>query len=122
MEFSLDKQHKGCKHKNMMSPVSAVHRAMGMLVIIFLLGGLCWLDTLDLTDDIQFSYLVTFGQQGVEPEELRDDFLSLVSTARVVWWASPVVSPLQSESYARAGFPSLQYDRPLYQSLCNYRI
>ncbi len=93
-----------------------------MLVIVLVLGGLCWLDTLDLTDDIQLSHLLTFEQPGVEPEEVRDYLLSLVHTTLAVWWASLVVSPPQSVSYALAGFSSPQSDRPLYQSLCTYRI
>lgn len=102
-------------------PIRVIHRAFGMVVILVLLGGLC-LDTLDLTEDIQLSNLLTFEQQGVEPEDVRDDLPTVFYAALTMWWAFCVVTSLQSVFNGRAGFLTLQSDHPLYQRLCTYRI
>src|SRR5689334_9552820 len=104
-----------------MHPIPVIHRAFGMLVIFFVLGGLC-LDTLDLTQDIQLSDLLTVEQQGIEPEDVRDDLPTVFYAALPMWWGFFVVTSLQSAFNGRARFLTLQLDRPLYQRLCTYRI
>ena len=102
-------------------PRPAIHRAFGMLVILLVLGSLCF-DTLDLTEDIQLSYFLTFEQQGVEPEDVRDELPTVFYAALLLWWGFFVVTSLQSAFNGRAGFLTLQSHRPLYQRLCTYRI
>ncbi len=100
-----------------------IQRATGLLVIILLLGGLCWLDTLDLTDDVLPAQSLMFGLQAIEPEEdAREILLSLVAAVLAFWLISTVGSPLQSPPCFRASLVSQQSERPLYQSLCTYRI
>ena len=100
-----------------------IQRATGLLVVIFLLGGVCWLDTLDLTDDVLQSQPLMFGLQAIEPEEEDRDFLlSFVTGALAFWLVSAVSSSFQSPRCSLARLVSLPSDRPLYQSFCTYRI
>ena len=65
--------------------MSPLQRATALLVVIlFLAGGMCWLDTLDLTDDVLPSQALMFGLQAIEPEEEgRASLLSFVTGALV---------------------------------------
>jgi len=106
-----------------MLKISPIQRATGLLAIIFLLGGVCWLDTLDLTDDVLQSQPLMFGLQVIESEEEdRDLVLSSVSGALAVWLVSTVGLSLHSPPFPLARLVSLVSDRPLYQSFCTYRI
>ena len=103
--------------------MTPIQRATGLLVIMFLLGGVCWLDTLDLTDDVLQSHALMFGLQAIEPEEEGRDFLlSFVTGALAFWLVSAVSSSFQSSPCSNAPLASLPSDRPLYQSFCTYRI
>ena len=100
-----------------------IQRATVFLVAIFLLGGVCWLDTLDMTDDVLQSQPLMIGLQAIEPEEEGRDFLlSFVTAALAFWLLSAVSSSFQSSPCSNAGLVSLPSDRPLYQSFCTYRI
>ena len=93
-----------------------------LLLALFLLGGMCWLDTLDLTDDVPLSKPFTYEQQVIEPEEGREHLLSLVQGAPAVWLVAPVVPPSKILAFSSARVVSPQSDRPLYQRLSTYRI
>lgn len=68
-----------------------IQRATGLLVVIFLLGGVCWLDTLDLTDEVLQSQPLMIGLQVIEPEEEGRDFLlSFVTGASAFWLVSGI--------------------------------
>ncbi|HJT20297.1 MAG TPA: hypothetical protein VJ746_07490 [Nitrospira sp.] len=105
-----------------MRGISGTHRAFGILVILFVLGGLCWLDILDFTDDIQASHLLIFEEQGVEPEDVRDDLSTAFYAAAAMWWACLLIASLQGKVKGRVALITLQSNRPLYQHLCTYRI
>lgn len=115
----LDKTGFRCTY-NHMYHMSAIQRAAAFLVIIFLLGGVCWLDTLDLTDDIQLTQPFAFGQQGVEPEDAREYLLG--QTALMVWFVAPLAPAPQPHGCLAVELDSAACHRPLYQSLCTYRI
>lgn len=107
----------------MMRSMFFVQRAVRLLlVIIFLLGGVGWLDTLDLTDDVPLTQPLTIGQQVVESEEGREYLRNVLDGALAFRVVPPVVSPVQSLSCSRARLVSPPSDRPLYQRLCTYRI
>ena len=53
----------------MLMKACAKKRAWVYLLALFLLGGMCWLDTLDLTDDVPLSQSLVLEQQAIEPEE-----------------------------------------------------
>ncbi len=100
-----------------------IQRATGLLVVIFLLGGVCWLDNLDLTDDVLQSQLLMFGVQATEPEEEGRDFLlSFVTGALAFCLVSADSSSFQGSPCSSAPLVSLPSNRPLYQSFCTYRI
>ena len=102
---------------------SLVQRASLLLAVFSLLGAVCWLDTLDLTDDILQSQPLMIGLQAIEPEEEGRDFLlSFVTAALVFRLVSAVSSSFQSSPCSSARLASLPSDRPLYQSFCTYRI
>jgi len=107
---------------NIMLKISPMRLAAGLLVVMFLLGGAAWLDTLDLTDDIQLSHPLTFGQQVVEQEEGKEYLLSLLHGALVFSLVSPVLLPSRILPCSSPRLVAPQSDRPLYQSLCTYRI
>jgi hypothetical protein len=103
--------------------MSFIQRAAGLLlVVIFLLGGVGWVDTLDLTDDVPLTQPLTVAQQVVEPEEGREYLRNVLDGALAFRMVPPVVSPVQGLSCSSARLVSPQPDRPLYQSLCTYRI
>jgi len=104
--------------------MSPLQRATAFLVVIlFLVGGMCWLDTLDLTDDVLPSQALMFGLQAIEPEEEgRASLLSVVTGALVFWLVMAVGSPFLSPPSSHVCLVSLLSDRPLYQRLCTYRI
>ena len=103
--------------------MSFVQRAAGLLlVVIFLLGGVGWLDTLDLTDDMLVAQPFTVGQQVVEPEDGREYLQNLYNGALTSWLVTPVVSPVQNLPCSSALLVLPPSDRPLYQRLCTYRL
>ena len=103
--------------------ISDIQRAARLLlVVIFLLGGVGWLDTLDLTDDILVGQPLTVGQQVVEPEDVREYLQNLYNGALTSRLVTPVVSPVQNLPCSSARLESPQSHRPLYQRLCTYRI
>ncbi len=105
-----------------MTKLSPLQRAIGLLVIVFLLGGVCWLDTLDLTDDVLGAQQLMLGLQAIEAEEGQELLLSFVTGALAIWLISTAGWPFQSRSCSLTHVVSLPSDRPLYQRLCTYRI
>ncbi len=98
-------------------------RAAALLVVIFVLGAGCWLDALDLTDDVALAQAALFEQQGVEPENVREYFPSLFPDTPSVPLFASVVDPLQIYPWLAAEWCGTHfYHCPLYQSLCTYRI
>ena len=104
--------------------MSPLQRATAFLVVIlFLVGGMCWLDTLDLTDDVLLPQALMYGLQAIEPEEEgRALLLSFVTGALVFWLVTAVGSSFHGPPSSHAYLVSLLSDRPLYQMLCTYRI
>jgi len=102
--------------------MSRLQQATALLIVIFLVGAVCWLDTLDLTDDVLPSQSLMFGLQAMEPEEGRAVLLRVVTGALVFWLVAAVGSSFQSPPSSHARLVPLLSDRPLYQSLCTYRI
>jgi hypothetical protein len=102
--------------------MSEIQRAWLLFLVFFLVGGMCWLDSFDLTDDIPLSQRLQFEQQAIEPEEGREHLLSLVHGAPAVWFVVPVASPSKILPISSALFVSPQSDPPLYQRLSTYRI
>ncbi|HZC68610.1 MAG TPA: hypothetical protein VE201_08345 [Nitrospirales bacterium] len=93
------------------------------LLALFLLGGMCWLDTFDLSDDIPLSQPLTVVQQAIEPdEESREDLLGLVHGQLAVWFVASFVPQPPRLFVSVAPSISSQSDPPLYQRISIYRI
>lgn len=93
------------------------------LLALFLLGGMCWLDTFDLSDDIPLPLPLTVVQQVIVPaEECREDLLGLVHGHQGVWFVAPFVPQSQMLLVSSARFVSPPSDSPLYQRFSTYRI
>jgi len=106
----------------MLTKKSLVQRASLLLLVIFFLGAVFWLDTLDLTDDIPLSQVLTFEQQVIESDEDQEHLLGFVHGVLGACSDPLVDSPPQSLACSSACCVSAQAYRPLYQRHCTYRI
>src|SRR5437867_5600265 len=67
-------------------------RVRMLLLALIVLGGMSWVDTLDLSDDIPLPQPLTIVQQAIVPaEENREDLLGLVHGQQAVWCVSSFV-------------------------------
>ncbi len=94
-----------------------------LLLALFLLGGMCWLDTFDLSDDIPLPQPLTVVQQTIVPaEENREDLLGLLHGHQAVWCVASFDPQSQILSVPRALSVPPPSDLPLYQRFSTYRI
>src|SRR2546425_6943984 len=62
-----------------------------LLLAFIVLGGMCWLDTFDLSDDIPLPQPLTIVQKAIAPaEENREDLLGLLHGQQVGSFAAPL--------------------------------
>src|SRR5437879_11469260 len=81
-----------------------VNQRVRILLLAFIvLGGMCWLDTFDLSDDIPLPQPLKVVQQALAPaEENREDLLGLLHGQKVAWCvvlfiSQPRMLPVPSE-------------------------
>jgi len=106
----------------MLRKASALKRAWIFLLALFLVGGMCWLDTLDLSDDIPLTQPLTFEQQAIDPEESRAHVLGLVLGAQPLWYATLVIPQPQQLPVLSARLVLPPPEPLLYQRFSIYRI
>ncbi len=97
-------------------------RHLTFLVVLstwFLVGGLGWVDSCDLNDE-----LVSPMAQAVEPDvdEVKYDVLEIVSTASLFQQATALLPSRHLTSALSVQAVSKISDCPLYQRLSTYRI
>ena len=101
-----------------------VNQRVRILLLAFIvLGGMCWLDTFDLSDDIPLPQPLTMVQQALAPaEENREDLLGLLHGQQVAWCVSSFVPQPRTLPVPSALSVPPQSDLPLYQRFSTYRI
>ena len=94
-----------------------------LLLALIVLGGMSWVDTLDLSDDIPLPQPLTIVQQAIVPaEEGREDLLGLVHGQQAVWCVSSFVPQPRTLPVPGALSVLPQSDLPLYQRFSTYRL
>jgi hypothetical protein len=94
-----------------------------LLLAFIVLGGMCWLDTFDLSDDIPLPQPLSIVQQDfILAEENREDLLGLLHGQQAVWCVVSFVPQPQMFPVSRALSVPPQSDPPLYQRFSTYRI
>jgi len=107
----------------MLRNMPLTQRVRILLLALIVLGGMSWVDTLDLSDDIPLPQPLTVVQQAFEPaEESRDDLLGLVHGQQAVWCVASFVPQPHMLPVPGALSVPLQSDLPLYQRFSTYRI
>ena len=96
-------------------------RTWVFLIALFILGGISWADTFDLSDDIPLSPNAV--EQVLLIEETGEKvFLVLMLCALGIWCWTFCAPKVQTEcSPVRLLFPPPS-ERPLYQRISSYRI
>src|SRR2546421_246020 len=91
------------------------------LLALLILGGMCWADTFDLSDDIPLSQNTV--EQALQPEEVNEQVLLLLElSAQAVRVVAPV-PPEPPRLPVFGCFPShLHSDLQLYRPFSTYRI
>jgi len=107
----------------MLRNMPLTQRVRILLLALIVLGGMSWVDTLDLSDDIPLPQPLTVVQQAFEPaEESRDDLLGLVHGQQAAWCVASFVPQPHMLPVPGALSVPLQSDLPLYQRFSTYRI
>src|SRR3989441_6008411 len=93
-----------------------------LLLAFIVLGGMCWLDTFDLSDDIPLPQPLTIVQKAIAPaEENREDLLGLLHGQQAIWCVSSFVPQPRTLPVPGALSVPPQSDLPLYQRFSTYR-
>src|SRR5712692_12084756 len=107
----------------MLRSVSQKRRVLVYLLALFLLGGMCWLDTFDLSDDIPLPLPLTVMQQAIVfAEENREDLLGLMYGHQGIWFVTPFIPQSPRFPISTVLSVSPQSEPPLYQRFSTYRI
>lgn len=107
----------------MLRNMTLSQRARILLLAFIMLGGMCWLDTFDLSDDIPLPQPLTVVQQPtLLAEEDREDLLGLVHGQPAIWCVASFVPQPQLLPAPSALSVPPQDGLPLYQRLSIYRI
>jgi hypothetical protein len=98
-------------------------RVRTLLLALIVLGGMSWVDTLDLSDDIPLPQPLSVVQQAIVPaEESREDLLDLVHGQQAVWCVATCVPQPQVLPVPGALSVPPQSEPPRYQRFSTYRI
>jgi hypothetical protein len=94
-----------------------------LLLAFIVLGGMCWLDTFDLSDDIPLPQPLSIVQQDfILAEENREDLLALLHGQQGAWCVASFIPQPQMLPVPGALSVPPQSGLPLYQRLSTYRI
>ena len=91
------------------------------LLALLTLGGMCWADTFDLSDDIPLSQNTV--EQALQPEEVNEQVLLLLElSAQAVRVVAPVAPSAHTLPVFGCLLSHLQSELLLYQRISTYRI
>src|SRR2546425_10112870 len=96
-------------------------RAWLFLLALLILGGMCWADTFDLSDDIPLSQNTV--EQALQPEEVNEQVLLLLElSAQAVRAVAPVAPSAHTLPDFGCRLSHLQCALLLYQRISTHRI
>src|SRR5439155_23867644 len=107
----------------MLRNMPLTQRVRLLRLALIVLGGMSWVDTLDLSDDIPLPQPLTVVQLAIVPaEESREDLLGLVHGQQAVWCVATFVPQPHVLPVPGALSVSPQSKPPRYQRFSTYRI